>query len=100
MKDFWIKNVFPNLKDNILYLWLNICNISAWNDENFIKQMIGMSTLRSRDFIIWMLPWPIILQKKLPRIKLYEQLTLIISPTQTQAFVSEQDPIGPLQFTF
>lgn len=100
MKDSWIKNVFPNLKDNILCFWLNICDISAWNDGNFIKQMIEMPTPRPSDFIIYMLPWCIILWEKLARIKWYEHLTLIHCPTQTQAFVSEQDPIGPLQVTF
>lgn len=52
-KAFWVKGVFPNLKDNILCFWVNSCDISSSNDGNIIKQMIfERHTLRSGDLII------------------------------------------------
>lgn len=53
-KPVWIKDVFPNLKDKILCFCLNICDVSASNDGNFIKQMIfEMPNLRSRELIMY-----------------------------------------------
>lgn len=65
MEDFWIKNVFPNLEDYILCFWLNICDISAWNYANSIKQMIDLPTMRSGGLSIHYLGIPFY-EKSLP----------------------------------